>query len=69
LVFLIASDCDSSLESLMWDYASFSTHLQGLNVEGGVGEPKFRVDGSAFRDGSPSAFFHFNGQSQIRDIE
>ncbi len=37
----------------MWDYASFSTHLQGLNVEGGVAEPKFRVDGSAFRDGTP----------------
>lgn len=43
----------------MWDYASFSTHLQGLNVEGGIAEPKFRVDGSAFRDGGPCYAMYF----------
>jgi glucoamylase len=39
------------LEPLLWDYARLSRHLQELPVESGIGEPKFLVDGSPFREG------------------
>ena len=42
---------ETKLESYMWDYASFARHLQTLDVEGSLGEPKFMVDGTPFRSG------------------
>ena len=39
---------DSVFENILWDYASLSRRLQKLSAIGGIGEPKFNVDGSLF---------------------
>lgn len=38
-------------EDLLWKYANLTQQLQSLPTLTGLGEPKFRVDGSVFNDG------------------
>ena len=41
---------DASFEKTFWDHAAFNKKLQGLSPQGGLGEPKFYVDGRVFND-------------------
>ena len=41
---------DSQIENIIWDYASISRSLQKLPAIGGIGEPKFNIDGSLFNE-------------------
>ncbi|THC96494.1 hypothetical protein EYZ11_004038 [Aspergillus tanneri] len=56
LVDIVVSSADPTLQSAVQDYISFQADLQAVSnpsgglLSGGLGEPKFNVDGSAFTD-------------------